>query len=301
MSNNGFIAYESRAFQKKTCLLIDTANEIITDYQAAGYDLTLRQLYYQFVSRGFIANTEKEYNKLSVLISNARLAGMISWRAIVDRTRTSRSNSHFTDPGDILSTAAETYKLDTRADQDSYIEVWIEKEALIGVIEPVCRELDVRYLACKGYLSQSAMWAAAQRIIEKNNDDQKAVVLYLGDHDPSGLDMSRDVQSRLNLFRADVKVDRIALNMDQIEQYNPPPNPAKATDKRYEVYAADYGQECWELDALEPKVIAELIEDAVGEYTDEEKQQNLIDLQESHKSRLDYISENWGAFNYEQD
>ena len=292
-SNNGYIAYETRAFQKKSCLLIETANEIIGKYQEAGYDLTLRQLFYQFVSRGIIANSESEYNKLGVLISNARLAGKISWHAIVDRTRTSRSNNHFDDPGDILSAAAEQYHIDTRTDQDNYIEVWVEKEALVGVIEPICRCLDIRYLACKGYLSQSAIWKAAQRMIEANEAGQKAVVIYLGDHDPSGLDMGRYIKDRLDLFGADAEVDRIALNMDQIEQYNPPPNPAKEKDRRYKAYVAEYGKKCWELDALEPTVIADLIEDAIAGYTDEGCRQSLIDKETEQKKSLAYISDHW--------
>lgn len=292
-SNNGYIAYETRSFQNKSQRLIEIANGIIGEYQSGGYDLTLRQLFYQFVSRAIIPNTESEYSKLGVLVSNARLAGLISWHAIVDRTRTARANSHFSDPGDILAAAAEQYRIDTRAGQDVYLEVWVEKESLLGVIEPTCQELDVRCMACKGYLSQSAVWEAAQRIIEANNAGQKAVLIYFGDHDPSGLDMGRFIQQRLTLFGADVQVDRKALNMNQVEQYDPPPNPAKETDKRYATYATEYGRQCWELDALEPSVIVELIRDAVADYTDERQQQKLIDLETEHKTSLVYISEHW--------
>lgn len=291
--DKGYIEYETRTFQKKSCLLIDMANAIISEYQEGGFDLTLRQLYYQFVSRDIIANNEREYNKLGVLISNARLAGRISWNAIIDRARTSRSNSHFDSPEDILSAAAEQYRLDTRADQDVYLEAWIEKEALVGVIEPTCRELDIHYMACKGFLSLSAMWKAAQRIIVANAAGQKAVLLYFGDHDPSGMDMKRNIQERLDLFGAEVEVDRVGLNMDQVKQYNPPPNPAKETDKRYAAYVAEYGLECWELDALEPKVISRYLRNAVDGYTDEDRRQKLIDLQTEHKKSLAYISENW--------
>lgn len=288
------IQYETKSFRKQSKLLIDVANGIITEYRAAGYDLTLRQLYYQFVARDIIPNTERDYQKLSRLISDARLAGLISWDAIVDRTRTARQNSHFDDPGDVLAAAADQYKLDTRADQDVYVETWVEKEALLGVIEPVCRALDVAYLACRGYVSQSAMWKGAQRIIDANEGGQKAVVVYLGDHDPSGLDMTRDIKDRLALFGAEVQVDRIALNMDQVRQYQPPPNPAKVTDRRYDSYVADHGtRQSWELDSLEPRVIAKLIEDAVATYTDEGRRQKLLGLETEHKMKLANIAENW--------
>jgi len=331
------IAYQGHIFRKQARLIIDKANCIIAEYQAAGYALTLRQLYYQFVARGIIRNTQKDYDKLGVIISDARLSGLLDWEAIIDRTRTVEGNNHFKDPGDILTVAAETYKLDTRTDQNVYIEVWVEKEALLGVIEPICRQLDVTYLACRGYYSQSAMWEAAQRISAAQQDGKKAVILHLGDHDPSGLDMTRDIQTRLRMFGegglagfaqgiydwqflesivgdllgdnakfqdADnakfqdmvsdgVKVNRIALNIDQVEKYKPPPNPAKLTDTRAAEYISEYGPESWELDALDPKVITSLIEDAVGEYTDRDKQQAKFDEQESHKQRLAYIAEHW--------
>jgi hypothetical protein len=297
-----FITYQQHSFRRQSRLLIDTAKSIIAEYQAEGYDLTLRQLFYQFVARGHIENSEKEYNKLGVLISRARLAGLINWETIVDRTRTVEQNIHFKDPADILATAAETYKLDTRSDQNTYIEVWIEKEALLGVIEPVCRELDVTYLACRGYYSQSAMWEAAQRINAKQEEGKKPVILHLGDHDPSGIDMTRDIEARLRMFEIHhldepaydgMVVERIALNMDQVEQYSPPPNPAKLTDTRATEYISEYGRESWELDALDPKIIVKLIEQAVGIYTDEKKRQELLSLQESHKDRLDYIADHW--------
>lgn len=287
------IQYKSHTFRKQASLIIEQANVIIDEYQAQGYALTLRQLYYQFIARDLLPNTQKEYDKLGTIISKARLAGLIDWDAIVDRTRMTNQHTHFESPADILETAAETYHLDTRADQNTYVEVWIEKEALLGVIEPVCQKLDVLYLACRGYFSQSAMYQAAERFNEAEADGKETVVLHLGDHDPSGLDMTHDIENRLDLFGCDTAVERIALNMNQITQYNPPSNFAKLSDTRAANYIGEYGKRSWELDALEPKVIARLIEDAVGKYTDHDKQQAKLDEQESHKERLTYIAEQW--------
>lgn len=287
------IEYKPHKFGKKARLLIDTANSIIAEYQDAGYDLTLRQLYYQFVARDILPNSKREYNRLGEIINDARLAGLIDFDAIVDRTRPTYTNSHFKDPKSILAAAAEQYRLNTRATQETYIEVWVEKEALLGVIEPVCQRLDVPYLACKGYMSLSAMRGASERIESAERDGRTAVIIHLGDHDPSGIDMSRDIEARLRLFRVSAKVDRIALNMEQINLYSPPPNFAKLTDTRSKDYIPEYGREAWELDALDPKVIVKLIEDAVGEYTDENRREELVEQQESHKLRLAYISERW--------
>ena len=205
-------------------------------------------------------------------ISNARLAGLISWEAIVDRTRNVRANQHFKDVGDILEAAAGSYRLDLWGGQEQAVEVWIEKEALIGVIEPVCVELDLPYFACRGYVSQSEQWRAGQRAMTRwNHDGQKTVILHLGDHDPSGIDMTRDNLDRLaHVMGGDVELKRIALNMDQVEQYSPPPNPAKVTDSRWQDYMAEFGPSSWELDALEPSVINELIETEVAKLRDDD-------------------------------
>jgi len=169
-------------------------------------------------------------------------------------------------------------------------KVWVEKDALIGVVERACTELDVPFLSCRGFVSQSAMWQAAMRIKRQGRD---TVIIHLGDHDPSGIDMTRDIQDRLDIFGYGGIVDRIALNLDQIEQYNPPPNPAKVSDSRYEGYVAEYGEDSWELDALDPKAINELITKAINEYTDKKKRQKLITKQEQYRDKLQYIADNW--------
>ncbi len=278
-------------FHKKTLGIIKTANDIIDEYDGAG--ITVRQLYYQFVVRDVIPNNQKAYTTLSAIINNARMDGLIDWDAIIDRTRASARNSHFDNPSDILYSAVVGYQVDSREDQDFYVEVWIEKEALLGVIEPVCRRLDVTYLACRGYLSQSAMYNAAQRMRHAESEGQETVVLYLGDHDPSGIDMTRDIQERLEAFGAETLVDRLGLNMDQVEHYNPPPNFAKLTDTRSAKYIDRHGRDSWELDALSPQIITMLVEDAIDIYTDDDKRQALLDQQEKDRDQLNYVMENW--------
>lgn len=288
------IAYKTNNFRAQTLRIIEIANNIIEEYQADGYELTLRQLYYQLVARDIIPNKDSEYKKLGDIVNNARLAGLVDWEAIIDRTRSVRGNSHWDGPEDIIKSAAYSFRIDTRATQDDYVEVWVEKDALVGVVERICKQMDVRYLSCRGYVSQSAMWRAACRFIKQQQQEKNVTVLHLGDHDPSGLDMTRDIRERLRLFKSDAAVYRIALNMDQIEQYNPPPNPAKVTDSRYGSYLAKFGNESWELDALDPRVITGLIADAADEYTDQDKRQILLDKQKEHKNKLQYIADNWG-------
>lgn len=268
------IAYKEVNFQSSSLETIQLAIGIVDEYEADGYDLTLRQLYYQLVARGFIPNNDKSYKRIGNLINDARLAGLIDWFAITDRTRSMHKNSHWDNPAQIIRASIRQYAIDTRETQPNYIEVWVEKEALVDVVGKACRTLDVPFFACRGYVSQSEMWAASRRFA----DDKYNYIIHLGDHDPSGVDMTRDIQDRMGVFGADVEVRRIALNFDQVEQYSPPPNPAKITDSRANSYIARYGAESWELDALNPSILKRLIEDEVNALTD-------MDLLEVERNR----------------
>ena len=251
--------------------VIKQANAIIADYRRQGFDLTLRQLYYQFVARDLIPNRVQEYKRLGDIVNDGRLAGLIDWDAIVDRTRNLRLLAHWSSPGNIVESSAQQFRYDRWATQPHRIEVWIEKDALVGVIEDVCDDLDVPYFSCRGYTSQSEMWAASQRLkryAQRPKNPQTPIILHFGDHDPSGIDMTRDIEDRLAMFMGGVEVRRLALNMGQVNTFNPPPNPAKTTDSRYKSYIQLYGHESWELDALEPRVLAQLIRDEIDAVID---------------------------------
>lgn len=273
---------------------IRQANEIIEEYRRQGFTLTLRQLYYQFVARDLIENKEREYKNLGTLISKARLAGQIDWNAIEDRTRNLRALPHWDSPSDIVESCAAQFRIDLWEGQQIRPEVWIEKEALVGVIAGVCNELDVAYFACRGYVSQSEQWRAGRRAEQRLKEhDQRTLILHLGDHDPSGVDMTRDNDDRLRMFSSfsdAVEVKRIALNMSQIEQYDPPPNPAKVTDSRADDYIARFGDSSWELDALEPAVLVGLIRREVAAVTDNALMGERETLQEDGRRRLEEVA-----------
>jgi hypothetical protein len=265
------IAYISKKFRGDAEAMIEQVNQIITEYQAQGFALTLRQLYYQFVARGLLKNNPKNYGLLGRVVNEGRLAGLIDWAAIEDRTRWMRVNSHWDSPSDIIRGAADQFAVDMWENQKHRPEVWIEKDALAGVIENVCQKYDVPFFPCRGYVSQSEQWRAGRRMGRHIENDQQPIIFHLGDHDPSGIDMTRDNQERLELFSGgEIIVKRLALNMDQIRKYDPPPNPAKITDTRAAEYIAQYGGESWELDALEPRVIEKLIEDNIKPLIDKD-------------------------------
>lgn len=293
------IAYVPKNFTRAHLEIIGRAEALCTNYAAQGYDLTLRQLYYQFVSRGWIANKQTEYDRLGSIISDARLAGLIDWNHIVDRTRYVRVNSHWATPAGVIKSAASSYGNDLWAGQEYRPEVWIEKDALVGVIERPCKENDTPYFACRGYTSQSELWSAAMRLLDYTRRGMTPIVFHLGDHDPSGIDMTRDIEDRLNLFlnyhgaRRQVEVRRLALNMDQVDQYSPPPNPAKTTDARFRSYAEIYGDESWELDALEPQVIADMIAQNIQSVRDDALWTERVTSQERGRESLLTVSERW--------
>lgn len=271
------ISYKEMNFRDKSLYLIEKVNDIVGDYKEQGYDLTLRQLYYQFVARDIIPNNQKSYDNLGALVNNARLAGLVDWNAIEDRTRNIRNTFHWENPKYLLQNAAKQFDLDKWAGQDEYVEVWVEKDALVGIVGQAAETYDVPYFSCRGYVSQSEMWNAAQRIMRKfkNGEHSSATIIHLGDHDPSGKDMTRDIEERISMFcnhhgysNNCFKIQRVALEMEQIYKYNPPPNPAKLTDSRCGKYIAEYGYSSWELDALEPSVLERIIKNAVLEHLD---------------------------------
>jgi hypothetical protein len=296
-SDAGCIAYTTKKFSQATLDTIHQANQIIRRYEAQGLVLTLRQLYYQFVARGLMPNSDASYNRLGTIVSDGRLAGLISWAAIEDRTRFLRGLSHYSHPAQAIAAVRKQYRRDLWATQPWRPEVWIEKDALVGVIEGICHELRVSFFACRGYSSQSEQWRAGRRFARRVQAGQRPIVFHLGDHDPSGIDMTRDNQERLSMFAGvQVQVVRLALNMDQVLQYNPPPNPVKLTDSRATSYRSEYGtEESWELDALEPTVLRDLIADAVGRIRDERLWDEALRREAEDCRLLDEMTEEAGG------
>lgn len=285
---------EDSKFNTASIKLIRMCDAIITDYGKQGFRLTIRQLYYQLVARGHIENTVRSYNNVVGMMTKARLAGLIDWDAIEDRTRDVIQRSHWPSGGALLQACAKQYFEDMWEDQDYRVFVMVEKEALAGVLEPICNEWDCPLLPARGYPSATTLREfAKQRIL---NSQQQIVVLHLGDHDPSGMDMSRDLAERLSLFsRERVHIDfrRIALNMDQVEEQSPPPNPAKVTDTRFDKYQEQYGDESWELDALSPTYLHELVSTEVAGLVDMERWDARTAKIEDVRARLSTIADNF--------
>lgn len=276
--------YKRFNFQDKVLDLIETMSGIIADYQAQGFVLTVRQLYYQLVARDIIENSQKSYKRITSIANNARLAGMLDWDAIEDRTREFVRRQRWESGQEILQSAANSFHIDMWRRQPRRVFVIIEKEALVGVLSPTCQKLDVPILAARGYPSCTVLREFAVEDIVPHTDDQDLTILHLGDHDPSGIDMTRDLQERISMFaRQPIELVRVALNMAQIEERKPPPNPAKATDSRFEDYVQQFGDESWELDALPPEYLVELVRTEIESRIDKDQwaadERRVIDVQ----------------------
>lgn len=263
-------AFIEKNFRDDTLTLIYTCDQIVESYRADGYDLSLRQLYYQLVSKNIIPNKQSEYSRLGAIITDARMAGLIDWNTIVDRTRTLRGWQDDISPGVALRALGRNFQVNLWKDQPCYLEVWVEKEALLDVVRRASMTWRAPYFACKGYASASAMYRAAQRFANALDEDKEPIIVHLGDHDPSGIDMTRDISDRLGAFMAETDVQRVALNIDQVRAYNLPPNPAKLTDSRASGYIEEFGRGSWELDALEPGTLVTLIETTIEQYVDKD-------------------------------
>ena len=299
--------YKTINFSTDRMDIVSKAVGLVDTYQAQGYALTLRQLYYQFVSRDWFpaswadkdtgsTNNERSYKKLGDIISDARMAGLVDWHAIEDRTRNVDGNAHWSDPKDMVAACANQFQLDKWSNQKYRVECWVEKDALEGVVGKAAKALDVQFFSCRGYASMTSIWDAGQRLKEYALAGQIPVILHLGDHDPSGIDMSRDIQERVQTFMdgaGELVFKRIALNMPQVEEFLPPPNPAKVTDSRFAKYQELHGDESWELDALDPAVIDQLVTDNVLKYRDEKNWKTIKLAEDEHKDDLAVAARHW--------
>ena len=263
--------FKETRFKQPSLDTIELCNGIIADYQAERLTLTLRQIYYQLVGRALIPNDERSYKNLGSVISKARLAGLMDWDAIEDRGRQPWEWPEFGSLQLAVDEAVEYFRLPRMVGQETYVELWVEKDALAGVLQPIASRYHVTMMVNRGYSSQSAMYASARRIdrCTVGNGSNGAIILYLGDFDPSGEDMVRDISERLNMFcEEQISVVKLALTMDQVDTYQPPPNPTKLTDSRARKFVMEHGYESWEVDALPPRTLRQIIEVAIEECID---------------------------------
>lgn len=287
-------------WQKRKRELFNKIIPIAEKFQDQDYKITLRQLHYQLVGRNLIKNTKSEYTKLGTLIKEARLSGLLDWDLIVDNLRTPKKMGEWDSVKDIMESVYSSYRNKRHSIQKIHLEIWCEKDAMTSILEPITNKYHLNLMIDRGFGSTTMIYETAKRFLRESNQlTQEFVILYLGDHDPSGLNMVNDVQKRINMFlriskdrfatRCNVK--QIALTQEQCKKYNLPPQMAKTSDSRFKKYQKEYGDESWELDALPTDVISKILEDEILECINMEYYDGMIQEENKDKVKIKQLIE----------
>ncbi|HEY8666434.1 MAG TPA: hypothetical protein VIL86_07205 [Tepidisphaeraceae bacterium] len=263
---------------KKTQKLIDVAQKILAEH----HPMTVRQVYYQLVSRQGIKNNRGRYQAVSDALVAARREGIIPWDWIEDRLRQPRHVSMWDDLADFAEAAIQSYRRDVWATQPRRVEAWLEKDALSGIFQDVLNPYGVTLNVGRGYDG----WASIQRAAERFGDGDSVDVLYFGDFDPSGEDMVRSLIFRLACLGSAPTIVKCALTADDIRRYNLPPDPTKSTDNRAAKFIAEHGDNCVELDALPVDVLRRRLEETVRDRMDIEAWEQVRALEQQDHRQL---------------
>lgn len=243
---------------------MDAVRKVIYDVVAENCPMTVRQVFYQLVTHGVIDKTEGEYNSTVVrLLTEMRLNSDILWSWIADNTRWMRKTKTYSSLEQALRQTAAFYRRSVWENQDAYVEVWLEKEALAGVVVGVTGEWDVPLMVTRGYPSITYLHTAAETI---EAEGKPAYLYYFGDYDPSGLDISRNVEERLRQFtpKAEIHFHRVAVTPEQITEWGLPTRPTKSSDTRSRSFQGD----SVEVDAIPPDQLRELVRDCIEQHID---------------------------------
>ena len=300
--------FKHHKFRAETIEVIETANRIIEEYTRDGHTITVRQCYYQFIARDLFPDRwlvriaggtetkthERNYKKLGDILTKVRYAGLVDWDAFEDRTRQIVSWRHETSPRSAIRGALEGYALDRWETQPTRVEIWVEKEALAAIFERVASRWDVSFFSCRGYHSASSAWDAHKRAEAYRRAGQQLTILHFSDHDPSGIDMSRDIEERFSVFRdGGVELRRLALNLGQVREFNPPPSPAKAGASRTPEYEEQFGtSDTWELDAMLPKDLEAIAEQEISQIVNRSAWDATEEREQEDRATLSALMEN---------
>lgn len=307
----GIFEYWETSAETLTKQIVD----IVEYYESIDIKLTNRQLYYQLVGKDFIPNAMEVYKRICSFLTDLRYCGLIDWDSIEDKARVPKKHSEWENISSLIESAIYSYRLPRWDGQEYYVEMYCEKEAGVNVLQTISEKYHIYFGFNKGYSSASAMYDLAVRLQEQIIKGKKIIILYFGDHDPSGLDMIRDIRDRLteflkggctsyelyNNFSGDfsqtitdnfnLQIVPVALTAEQISQYNPPPNPAKITDPRAKWYIKEFGKTSWELDAIDAIELRRIAEESVLKYIDIDKYNVWVNREKREIKQLSEFGE----------
>ena len=252
--------------------------EVLEEIQPA----TVRQVFYQLVGRGVVAKTEMEYKSTVIrLLTEMRRAGEIPFGWIADSTRWMRKPRSYSSLTDMLTESQQFYRRALWDDQDAYVEVWLEKDALAGVLYDVTSEFDVPLMVTRGYPSLSYLYDAAEAIA---GTDKPTFLYYFGDYDPSGLDITRTVERGIREFAPDSEIhfERVAVTREQIQWWSLPTRPTKQTDTR----SKNFEGESVEVDSIPPDMLRNLVRNRILGHVDTRQLEMSNTIQEQERDTL---------------
>jgi hypothetical protein len=308
------------AFRSKNRMLAAQAVQILEEEQP----MTLRQLYYRLISAGNLSNSQKEYKRLGALMTRLREAGELPRTWIVDHVRSTLKPSSWSGLADFGDTVRQAYRKDFWASLDAHVEVFVEKDAVAGTIQPITEEYDVALHVCRGYSSVSF----AGEIADLWQQIEKPIfAYYLGDFDPSGFDLERDLRGKLGRYSGRVCIEceydeidrnvqvtgqdrdefhlgcrdgmpyflwrRLAIVEEDFESHQLIPLPVKHSDRRSKKFIEEYGSACAEVDALPPSELRQRVQAAIHEHIDQERWTKLQEVEEAEQKSLDHVLKRW--------
>jgi hypothetical protein len=276
-------AYPACPIKKRraTKLEMQTRLEGLWGIVEAMRPMTVRQCFYQATVRHIVEKTEQGYDKVQIALANMRRARTMPYDWIVDFTRWQRKPRTFRDVIHALQETSRHYRKDLWAAAESYVEVWLEKDALSGVILPVTSKYDVPLMVARGYASLSFLSEAAQYM---EAEERPVYIYHLGDFDPSGVNAGEQIEQTLRELAPTAKIhfERIAVMPRQIAAWSLPARPTKQSDSR----AKGFSALSVELDAIDPNQLRALVNEAIERHLPPHEYRVLLAAEESERQAI---------------
>jgi hypothetical protein len=270
---------------EETAVLEEAVMDILYRYRPQ----IVRQIYYQLTVRGLIEKTENGYDKVDVLTVKMRKGGKLPYDWIVDNIRSIAKPLTFNRPEELIDMMVGSYRKALWNGKPTRLQVWLEKDALASVIEPITWKYDVPLFVARGYSSLSFLHNDARPILEEwAAAGLPITVLHLGDFDPSGRDAARQIREQLNEFCPEARLHfiELAVTVEQIDRWSLPSRPNKVNDPRTKAFKRRYGRQSTELDAIPAQHLRQIIEDAIREHMPDGDYEALMRQEETERNHL---------------
>jgi hypothetical protein len=280
----------SRAWRRRSLDLIEAATDVLENFEGA---MSTRQVFYQLVSRGTVANTPSDYDRIQRLLVHMRREGLVDYEQICDRTRSKHHHAGWLGAKDLMESAFVSYRRDYWADQEIIPQIAVEKQALEGVFSNIVDEYGVSLWVLRGYPSEAFAYEWANEIDDISSEGKQVRIFFFGDHDPSGLSLEQDCIRKLQSHDAEFRWERRGLLRTDFKKFGLVNVHVKLTDSRARDYLKKFGDRAAELDALPPEELQRRIRAAVDECIDVDAWNRLRRTEQAERDSLLHVSKNW--------